>query len=202
MAMNRRLFLMGAAGLGLSACTDPSSSYNREAGAVIDEGGFGNPTMTNHLVHTGQINLAEIMTRRFHAEVPSMVNFAFDSATLDAEARTILRHQAHWMRQFPELRFTIYGHTDLVGSAAYNQQLGQRRANAVMRHLVSLGVPRRSIEAVVSRGETQPLIVTEGKERANRRTVTEISGLVRRDMVLDGNYARIIYRSYVDSAER
>ncbi len=201
MAMNRRLFLMGAAGLGLTACADPKSSYHREAGSTIDEGGFGNPTMHNHLVHTGQISLAEVMSRRFHAEVPSMVNFAFDSAALDVEARTILRMQAHWMKRFPELRYTIYGHTDKVGSAAYNHRLGQRRANAVLRHLVSLGVPRRSIEAVVSRGQTQPLIVTEGREPANRRTVTEISGLVRRDMPLDGQYARIIYRQYVASAE-
>lgn len=201
MAMNRRLFLMGVAGLGLTACSDPKSSFNREAGSTLDEGGFGNPTMHNHLLHTGRISLAEVMSRRFHAEVPSMVNFAFDSASLDVEARTILRMQAHWMKQFPELRFTIYGHTDKVGSAAYNYRLGQRRANAVMRHLVSLGVPRRSIEAVVSRGETQPLIVTEGREPANRRTVTEISGLVRRPMRLDGQYARIIYRQYVASAD-
>jgi peptidoglycan-associated lipoprotein len=201
MAMNRRLFLTGVAGLGLTAC-GPSSSFQREAGSVVDEGGFGNPTMHNHMVHTGQINLAKIMSRRFHAEVPSMVNFAFDSAALDVEARTILRRQAHWMKQFPELRFTIYGHTDLVGSAAYNHRLGQRRANAVAGHLASLGVPRRSIEAVVSRGETQPLIVTEGREPANRRTVTEISGLVRRDMLLDGQYAAIVHREYVATAQR
>ena len=200
MALKRRIFLLGSLVTGLAACSD-SSSFYKEAGIGIDEGGFGNPTMHNSLLQSGKISLAEVMTRRFHAEVPSMVNFAFDSAALDEEARAILRMQAHWMKQFPELRFTIYGHTDLVGSAAYNQGLGQRRANAVMRHLVALGVPRQSIIAVVSRGQTQPLIVTEGKEPANRRTVTEISGLVRRRQLLDGQYAQIIRRQYVRSAQ-
>lgn len=201
MAINRRNFLIGAAGLGLAACSDPNSSFNREAGSMIDEGGFGNPTMHNTMLQSGQISLAQVMSRRFHAEVPSMVNFAFDSATLDEEALGILRIQAHWMRQFPELRYTIYGHTDAVGSASYNYRLGLRRANAVKRCLVSLGVPGSSILAVVSRGETQPLIVSEGYEPANRRTVTEISGMVRRRATtMNGEYAHIIHREYVASA--
>lgn len=198
MALNRRIFLTGLAGFGLTACTDPKSSFNREAGSNVDEGGFGNPTMHNHLVQTGQISLAEIMTRRFHAEVPSMVNFDFDSAKLDDEAVSVLRVQAQWMKQFPELRYTIYGHTDAVGSARYNYRLGQRRANAVRACLISLGVPARSIIATVSRGETQPLIVSEGYEPANRRTVTEISGSVRRGTLTDGEVARIRHRQYVE----
>lgn len=198
MAMNRRFFLLGTMGFGLSAC---GPSFDKEAGIEIDEGGFGNPTMNNHLVQTGQISLAEIMTRRFHAEVPSMVNFAFDSAALSDEARGILRSQADWMKRFPELRFTVYGHTDAVGSDAYNHRLGLRRAQAVRRHLVGLGVPHRSIIAVVSRGSDQPLIVTEGREPANRRTVTEISGAIRRHpTIMNGQYARIIHREYVASA--
>ena len=199
MAISRRFFVIGAAGLGLTAC-GPKSSFQREAGSGIDEGGFGNATMHNTMLHSGQISLAQVMSRRFHAEVPSMVNFAFDSAALDQKAMDILAMQAHWMKQFPELRYKIYGHTDAVGSAAYNHRLGQRRANAVKRALVRLGVPSATIEAVVSRGETQPLIVSEGKEPANRRTVTEISGMVRRGMLMDGEYARIVRRQYVSSA--
>ncbi|MBN2758863.1 MAG: OmpA family protein [Rhodobacteraceae bacterium] len=189
---------MGATGLGLSAC---GGSFTREAGILADEGGFGNPTMHNHLVQTGRISLAEIMTRRFHDEVPSMVNFDFGSAALTQEARSILGVQADWMKQFPELRYTIYGHTDAVGSDASNNRLGLRRAQAVRRHLVSLGVPHRSILAVVTRGESQPLIVTEGREPANRRTVTEISGVMRRAHdTMNGDYARVIHREYIASA--
>ena len=199
MTFDRRFFLMGVLGLGLAGCG--AKSKHTEAGAFLDEGGFGNPTMHNTLLQSGQISLAEIMTRRFHAEVPSMVNFAFDSAEITEDSRTILRMQAHWMKQFPELRYTIYGHTDAVGSASYNQRLGQRRADAVARVLVSFGVPRGSIIAVVSRGQTQPLIAAEGYEPANRRTVTEISGLVRRASLMQGQYAQIIQRDFISSAQ-
>jgi peptidoglycan-associated lipoprotein len=200
MTFQRRFFLLGALGFGLTAC-DSSSSFYKEAGIGLDEGGFGNPTMHNSMLQSGQISLAEVMTRRFHAEVPSMVNFAFDSAEISQEARGILQMQARWMRQFPELRYTIYGHTDLVGSTAYNRRLGQRRADAVATVLVSFGVPRRSIIAVVSRGQTQPLIATQGYEPANRRTVTEVSGLVRRATAMQGQYAQIIQREFITSAQ-
>ena len=198
MTITRRFFLLGAGGFGLSAC---GAGFNQEAGTVLDEGGFGNPSMHNHLLQTGQITLAEVMTKRFHDEVPSMVNFDFGSAALSSKARRALRIQAGWMKQFPELRFKVYGHTDAVGSAAFNDRLGMRRARAVQRYLASLGVPRRSIIAVVSRGENQPLIVSEGREPANRRTVTEISGSVRRRATrMNGEYARIIQREYIASA--
>jgi len=198
MPLTRRIFLTGVAGAALTAC---GPDFDREAGIGIDEGGFGNPTMHNQLLQSGEITLAEVMTRRFHAEVPSMVNFDFDSATLSKQARATLRAQAHWMKQFPELRYKVYGHTDAVGSAAYNRRLGQRRADAVRRHLVSAGVPAHAIIAVVSRGEDQPLVVSEGREPANRRTVTEIAGHIRRRAdVMNGEYARILHREYVASA--
>ena len=96
--------------------------------------------------------------------------------------------------------------TSMARDAAANNQfwtksLGLRRANAVVNYLVSQGISRSRLEAVVSFGETQPLIVTEGRERRNRRTVTEVSGFVAgHPQVLEGKYAEIIYREYVNSA--
>lgn len=194
----RPLALLLAATLGLTAC-GPGQVFdgNREAGSQIDEGGFGDPTTTNALYHTGRLHYAEVLSRRFAEEVPTTINFAFNSATLDPEARAILQRQAAFIRHFPEVRFSVYGHTDLVGSAAYNHQLGLRRARAAVNYLVSLGVERSRLEALVSLGETQPLVATEAEERRNRRTVTEVTGFVQsHPMVLDGRYAQIVYRSY------
>jgi outer membrane protein OmpA-like peptidoglycan-associated protein len=141
------------------------------------------------------------LAHRFAEEIPSTVTFAFDSAQLDANARTALREQANWIRQFPEVRFRVYGHTDKVGSPAYNKRLGLRRANAVVAYLSSLGINRSRLEAVASFGETQPLIVTEGRERRNRRTVTEVTGFVQDPPIpIDGKYAEVIHREYVESA--
>ena len=177
------------------------TQFHREAGSLFDADDFGVATQTNVAVMSGERQYTYSLARRFAAEVESTVTFAFNSAALDATAQQVLAHQAHWIRQFPEVRFRVYGHTDLVGSAAYNRALGLRRAQAVVHFLSTQGVNLNRLEAVVSEGETQPLIVTEGRERRNRRTVTEVSGFVQsHSQVLDGRYAAIVYRDYVQSA--
>lgn len=198
MAKTLKALIIATSALGLSAC---GASWQQEAGAQLDTGNFGNPTMNNTLIQTGQRDFVINLNRRFSAEVPTMVNFAFDSAVLDEEARATLRTQADWIRQFPEVRFKVFGHTDLVGSEAYNKALGLRRARAAVNYLVSQGIDRSRLEAVVSFGETQPLIVTPDEERRNRRTVTEVSGFVKtHPAVLNGKYAQVIWREYVASA--
>ena len=180
--------------VALSACDE-------EAGHRLDTGTFGDSTLNNSLVQSGDRDYAVNLANRFASEVPTTINFAFDSATLDASAQQVLRKQADWIRQFPEVRFRVYGHTDLVGSPSYNKRLGQRRANAAVSFLVRQGISRSRLEAVVSYGETQPLIVTNARERQNRRTVTDVTGFVKRHpTILDGKYAEVVYREYVASA--
>ena len=200
--MNKTIAIMALLATGACSSTDPIyRNFYSEAGASIDNGSFGNATMSNHLAMTSRDAFVIDMSRRFSQEVSPVVNFAFNSAELDEGARATLRQQANWIRQFPEVRFRVYGHTDLVGSDAYNKALGMRRAQAVVHYLSTQGISRSRLEAVVSFGETQPLIVTEGQELRNRRTVTEVSGVVeRRAGELDGKYAQIIYREYVNSA--
>lgn len=186
--------------LALAAC---SGDFHREQGIEVDKGQFGNATMHNSLIQTGQMEYTIALAQRFSAEVPDTVNFAFNSAELDAEARAILDRQANFIRQFPEVRFKVFGHTDLVGSQNYNYGLGKRRANAVVAYLVSRGVSKSRLEAVVSYGKTRPIIQTNAPEERNRRTVTEVSGFVSNaPLVLNGKYAQIIWRSYTESAER
>lgn len=198
------------AGLGLAVLAGCSSSnvdpvfgsFWREAGSLADTGDFGNATMNNHQYMTGEKNYVYDLSQRFSSEVMTTVNFAFNSASLDTGAQETLRVQANWIRQFPEVRFRVYGHTDKVGSDSYNKSLGLKRAHTVVNYLVAQGIDRSRLEAVVSYGETQPLIVTEGKERRNRRTVTEVSGFVAgHPTVLEGKYAEVIYREYVRSGE-
>ncbi|MEL6451767.1 MAG: OmpA family protein [Pseudomonadota bacterium] len=193
-----------AGSLALGACAPSSdpvyTQFYREAGALVDTGQFGNATANNTLIMTGERQYTFDLANRFASEVITTVNFAFNSAQLDAGARDALRQQAHWIRQFPEIRFRVYGHTDAVGSSGYNKRLGLARANAVVHYLTSQGISSSRLEAVASFGETQPLIVTQGRERRNRRTVTEVSGFVKsHPTVLDGKYAQIIYRDYVAS---
>lgn len=196
-----RNLMIGASLFVLGACDD--ATFNSEIGANLDEGGFGNPTMNNVLVMSGQRDYTISLANRFAAEVPSTVNFAFNSSQIDGEAAAALSRQANWISQFPELRFSVYGHTDLVGSNAYNKSLGLRRAQAAVNYLVAQGISRSRLQALVSYGETQPLVVTQDQERRNRRTVTEVSGFVQNHpAVLNGKYAAVIFREYVESATR
>ncbi len=198
-----KLFVALTATTAIVSCSDGmpgARSFFLEAGAVVDSGEFGNATMNNTLVQSGDREYTVNLNRRFSDEVQTTVNFEFNSATIDGAAQAILRQQADWIRQFPEVRFKVFGHTDLVGPNAYNQSLGMRRAQAVVSFLVAQGISRDRLEAVVSFGETQPLIVTEGRERANRRTVTEVSGFVEAyPGELNGKYAEIIFREYINS---
>ncbi|RRH72212.1 OmpA family protein [Falsigemmobacter faecalis] len=181
--------------LSLAACG------TSEIGSDLPAADFGNATMNNGMIQSGELNYVMALGTRFAQEVPSTITFAFNSAELDGAARQVLAQQAHWIRQFPEVRFKVYGHTDAVGSGSYNYRLGLRRAQAVVAFLASQGVSRARLEAVVSHGKTQPLIPVPGPERANRRTVTEVTGFVaRHPTVLHGKYAEVIFRDYVGSA--
>ncbi|MGQ0566157.1 MAG: OmpA family protein [Gemmobacter sp.] len=196
--MRARHFLSGVALIALAAC-----AVDREAGSDVDMGTFGNAQMNNVLVMTGQKDYVMALAGRFSQEVPDTINFAFNSAALDAEAQRVLTHQANWIKQFPEVRFRVYGHTDLVGSNAYNQALGLRRAQAVVSYFASQGISRSRLEALASFGKTRPIVPTNQPEVRNRRTVTEVSGFVRRHpTLLNGKYAEVIHREYLDLAKR
>lgn len=196
-----RIVLSLVTAAALAGC---APDFNREMGADFDSGNFGNATMNNTLIQSGEINYNIELSKRFAAEVPSTVTFPFNSAALTAEARAALDHQANWMRQFPELRFSVYGHTDLVGSAGYNKTLGKKRAQAVVAYLGSRGISRSRLDALVSYGKTQPVVHTQGPEERNRRTVTEVAGFVqtRKPTPLNGKYAAVIHREYIKLAER
>lgn len=185
----------------LAGCGGDGVADWGEAGSSVNEGYFAAATAHNTGIQNGEINYVIDLANRFAEEVPGTVNFAFNSAALDQTARSALDVQAGWINQFPEVRFRVFGHTDLVGSNAYNKRLGMRRARAVVSYLVSRGVDHGRLEAVVSQGETQPLIVSEHREVQNRRTVTEVSGFVsRHPTVMNGKYAAVIFREYVESA--
>ncbi len=193
-----------AACLLMAACSQSGGirqGFNSAAGSQIDDGTFGAATMNNSLIQSGDADYTINLARRFAAEVNSTITFPFNSTALDETARATLRQQATWINQFPEVRFKVFGHTDLVGSQAYNRTLGLKRAQAAVIYLTSQGISRSRLEAVVSFGETQPIIVTDGEERRNRRTVTEVTGFVKNHpMVMNGKYAEVIFREYVASA--
>jgi peptidoglycan-associated lipoprotein len=108
------------------------------------------------------------------APAPSLepVYFDTDRAVLRADARASLEAHAEAIRQHPELGIvTIQGHCDERGSDEYNLALGERRAAAVKRYLVELGVPALRIETMTY-GESRPAVPGHDEKawRYNRRS--------------------------------
>jgi len=100
------------------------------------------------------------------------VHFAFDNSDLTPTARAILDRVAESMQAHPEVYFEIAGHTDSVGTFAYNYLLSARRARTVRDYLIQQGVPASRMTAV-GYGEGLPIApnaTVEGRA-LNRRGV-------------------------------
>jgi len=99
------------------------------------------------------------------------VNFDFDKSTLKPRATAILDHAVNVMKQHPDRKFSIEGHTDSIGSDQYNEGLAQRRVDAVRNYLVQHGIASHRID-VSSYGERNPVASNETEEgRARNRRV-------------------------------
>jgi OmpA-OmpF porin, OOP family len=82
--------------------------------------------------------------------------FAFDQSVLRPEGMTLLDDFARQLSDAQYEAILVTGHTDRLGSDAYNQKLSERRANAVKEHLVSKNVTGNRIQAS-GKGKTQPV---------------------------------------------
>ena len=95
------------------------------------------------------------------------VNFAFNSAVMPDSAHDMMAVIARLMKESPEIRVRVEGHTDAVGSPDYNITLSERRALSVGEYLVKQGVEPSRLE-LVGKGLAEPL--TSNKyDAANRR---------------------------------
>ena len=91
------------------------------------------------------------------------VYFAFDDATVEEEDQGVLdRFSSVAQEYYPSALITVEGFTDPAGSADYNVQLGQRRAEAVRNYLVSNGFAQDRVRAVSYGENTQRLVMPEG----------------------------------------
>ncbi len=106
------------------------------------------------------------------------VHFQFDSAKLTPADKDVLNTIATRLKQeSSSAQLTVTGHTDSVGSDAYNQKLSDRRAHSVVEYLISQGVPRSSFVTVTGAGESQPVAdnKTADGRALNRRTEIKIN---------------------------
>ena len=74
--------------------------------------------------------------------------FAYDSAEVDQQGRTVLDANAEVLRRYTSWAITIEGHCDERGTAEYNLALGERRALTARAYLVSIGIPADRFKTV------------------------------------------------------
>ena len=114
------------------------------------------------------------------------VNFKFDrpktgehniEPTLQlptADSIAILDQAIDALKRYPEIKVELDGHTDSIGTDAYNQKLSERRAQIVYDYLTSHGIDPSRITAVKGFGETQPIDTNATKEGRARNRRTEL----------------------------
>jgi peptidoglycan-associated lipoprotein len=98
---------------------------------------------------------AEAERNRVLAVIAERVHFDFDKSDVRPDAEQVLQRKVAVLREYPGVDLRIEGHCDERGSNEYNLALGQRRAEAVRRYLVSYGIDVGRF-ATISYGEERP----------------------------------------------
>jgi outer membrane protein OmpA-like peptidoglycan-associated protein len=104
------------------------------------------------------------------------VKFDFDKSVVKPNSYGDIKNLADFMKQYPSTSTTVEGHTDSVGTDAYNQKLSERRANAVKNVLVNQYGVESSRVGSVGYGESRPVAdnaTAEGRA-INRRVEAEV----------------------------
>ncbi|MBC7906674.1 MAG: OmpA family protein [Rhodospirillaceae bacterium] len=103
------------------------------------------------------------------------IQFAYDSADIQADSRSFLDQLGQVLQSEPKLALAVEGHTDATGSAAYNLDLSQRRAAAVQSYLSTVWhIPAERL-TVSGKGESEPLSA-DGNAAENRRVQFKAMG--------------------------
>lgn len=144
--------VFGAAGAGIGAALD------RQEAELRAQLGSGTVTNTgNQLVVT----------------LPQDILFGVDSASVSIQSQADLQAVARSLNNYPNTTVNVIGHTDSTGDAAYNQDLSERRAQAVASVLVGSGVSAARVRAV-GQGENVPVATNQTPEGRSQNRRVEI----------------------------
>ena len=136
------------------------------------------PTPTND--RTPDPLSGDLLEAQSYAEAQGLlgtVYFEFDRAELSPEARERLAKNAKFLQDRSEFVVTIEGHCDERGTTEYNLALGERRANAALDYMSSLGIPSSRLRTI-SYGEERG-VCSDSSESCwgqNRRAYFRITG--------------------------
>jgi outer membrane protein OmpA-like peptidoglycan-associated protein len=155
---------------------EPNTKYNVElyqggrliGSTEVNSGALGTTPLSQN------ISVAPLLPGTV-LELPN-IYYNYNDASLRPDARKDLDIVVSLMKQHPGINVELASHTDSRGSANYNQQLSQRRANGVVEYMVTQGISRNRL-LPMGHGETRPrnsctdgVKCTEADHARNRRT--------------------------------
>jgi peptidoglycan-associated lipoprotein len=115
--------------------------------------------------------------RDFVVNVGDRIQFLVDQSTLTPQAQEILRRQAAWLRQYPQVTVQVEGHADERGTREYNIALSARRSTAAREFLIAQGVQPTRV-STIAYGKERPVALCDAEQcwSQNRRAVTVVTG--------------------------
>ena len=115
--------------------------------------------------------------RDFAVNVGDRIHFLVNQSTLTPEAQEILRRQAAWLRQYPQVSVQVEGHADERGTREYNIALSARRSTAGREFLIAQGVEPSRV-STIAYGKERPVALCDAEQcwTQNRRAVTLVTG--------------------------
>jgi peptidoglycan-associated lipoprotein len=164
--MNLRFLSLVAGVMLLAACAENTPSSNSATGGA--NASTPSATTSGSVQPGSEQDLAQ--------NVGDRVFFDYDKSDIKAEGRQVLQRQADWLKKYSNVTVTVEGHCDERGTREYNLALGERRATAVKKMLVALGVPANRV-STISYGKERPAVVgsNEAAYAQNRRGVTVVN---------------------------
>ena len=156
-------FVIGGYSLLLGCATQNKNVYQPPAGKIGQISKFD-------ITRASQEDIAAALQRDGRVVISGGILFDFDSAKLTPSAEEVGNKIADVMKQNPDLKVAVVGHTDNTGDFKYNIKLSERRANAIVNLLVKDGVAANRL-AGVGVGSLSPIASNDTKEgqAENRR---------------------------------
>ena len=131
------------------------------------------PDLVGTVANNGCPEVTEAVKQALNAYAKTIL-FDTGKATIKDQSAEVLNNIIGILKEYPNARFSIDGHTDSVGSEKLNQELSQERASSVMNYLITNGIASNRLTHQ-GYGESKPLDSNNTRAgRANNRRV-EIS---------------------------
>jgi OOP family OmpA-OmpF porin len=171
----------GAAGAGVAEGTDDGRAGAGAGGGGAVLGGALGYLLGRHFCQVAEAAPTPPPPPPPPAPAPRKIatltgpNFDFNKSTLTASGRKLVDHAIQVLKSEPNTNVSVEGHTDAVGTDAYNMKLSQHRADAVREYMVAHGISESRI-TTKGWGKTKPVATNDtAAGRAQNRRVEIIA---------------------------